>query len=33
MTLDVAEEATIASVGDNRTCSDRRGGKNKYGSS
>jgi len=29
----VAEEATIASTGDNRACSDRRGGENKCGSS
>jgi len=29
MTFSVAEEATIASAGDNRACSDGRGGKNK----
>jgi len=29
MTLGVAEEATIASAGDNRACSDGRSGENK----
>ena len=29
MTLDVAEEATIASAGDNRACSDGRGRKDE----
>ena len=29
MTLGVAEEATIASAGDNRACSDGRGRKDK----
>jgi len=29
----VAEEATIASTGDNRACSDGRGGENKCGGS
>jgi len=33
MTLGVAEEATIASAGNNRACSDRRGRKNKCGGS
>ena len=30
-TIGVAEEATIASAGDNRACSDRRGRKNECG--
>ena len=30
-TIGVAEEATIASAGDNRACSDGRCGENKYG--
>ena len=30
MTFSVAEEATIASVGDNRACSDGRSRKNEY---
>jgi len=33
MTFSVAEEATIASAGDNRTCSDGRNEENKCGSS
>ena len=32
MTLGVAEEATIASAGDNRACSNGRCGENKCGS-
>jgi len=31
MTLGVAEEATIASAGNNRACSDERGRKNECG--
>jgi len=31
MTLGVAEEATIASAGDNRACSDGRSGENECG--
>jgi len=31
MTFSMAEEATIASTGDNRACSNRRGRENKYG--
>ena len=33
MTISVAEEAAIASAGDNRACSDERSGENKCGSS
>jgi len=32
MTLGVAEKATIASAGDNRACSNRRGRKDGYNS-
>jgi len=32
MTIGVAEEAAIASAGDNRACSDGRCGKNECGS-
>ena len=32
MTIGVAEEATIASAGDNRACSDGRSGENECGS-
>jgi len=32
MTIGVAEEATIASAGDNRACSDGGSGENKCGS-
>ena len=32
MTFSVAEEATIASAGDNRACSNGRSGENKCGS-
>jgi len=32
MTLGVAEEAAIASTGDNRACSNGRGGKDECGS-
>jgi len=32
MTLGVAEEAAIASAGDNRACSNRGCGENKYSS-
>ena len=32
MTFGVAEEATIASAGDNRACSNGRSGENKCGS-
>jgi len=33
MTIGVAEEATIASAGNNRACSDGRSGKNECGGS
>jgi len=31
MTISVAEEATISSAGDNRACSNGRGGENECG--